>query len=393
MITAERNDLPGAEQQRELAGVLRGLRLAAGFTPEDFASEYKISPLQVKFIEDAAAIPARTHLHAYLELVDDDDARTRAHVLKLWMLVHKGHTARRHVRRDMRASVKPSTRSGRKPDDEETLLETTVIMTAPPLLNITSDADTTTHGRAQRPAAVSRQETRLTLSKPAWRRAAQVSKADSSLWPDPDLLHSAAVFAQALESIKKGTGLSYKMLAQATNDTNYPLASSTVHGMCTKPKLPASVDSLRCFIEVCGGDLRMQRRWAAAWQRLRQAAVDEKPETRAPSPLAADAEVARQLLIRATTETESRAPENTSDSPATTTASPGSNEVSSARSPVVWTLPEEVDGAVGKDRADEPQKLVEIVTREALPRLYLWLMPLIFVFGAVTGALLLSLLV
>ncbi|MDX8146384.1 hypothetical protein SK854_30020 [Lentzea sp. BCCO 10_0061] len=390
MITAERNDLPGAEQQRELAGVLRGLRLAAGTTLEDFASEYKISPLQVRFIEDAAAIPARTHLHAYLELVDDDP-RTRAHVLKLWSLVHKDHTARRHARRDMRASAKPPMRSGPNLDHEETLLETTVIMSGPPLLEIASDSAATAHSRGRRPAAINRQETRLTLSKPAWRRAAQVSKADSSLWPDPDLLRSAAEFAQALESIKKGTGLSYKMLAQATNDTNYPLASSTVHGMCTKPKLPASVDSVQCFIEVCGGDLRMQRRWAATWQRLRQAPVDSTPATRVPSELAADAEVARQLLVDATTETESLGAKDTADGSVTTSLCE-SGEENSGRSRLVWTPPEEVDDPDDNLREDEPLASPEVVTRNADPRLYLWLIPLVFVFGAVTGALLLSLL-
>ncbi|MFD4670189.1 hypothetical protein ACFWNN_10675 [Lentzea sp. NPDC058450] len=340
-VTADRNDLPGAEQQRELAGVLRGLRLAAGTSPEDFAAAYEISPLQVRFIEDAAAIPARTHLYAYLDLADDD-ARTRARVLKLWSLVHKSHTKRRHARRDHQASLRPNVpRPESPPEHEETLLETTVTM---------------------KPLPLSRQETRLTLSKPAWRRAAQVSKADSALWPDPGLLQSAAAFAQALESIKKGTGLSYKMLAQATSDTNYPLASSTVHGMCTKPKLPAGVDSVRCFIEVCGGDQRTQQRWAAAWQRLRQAPADA---TAASPALAADAEAARRLLIDATTENKPR---------------------------TVWTLPEEVTAAEDADEPGEPQEPAEVVTREALHRLLFWLLPLVFVFGAVTGALVLSLL-
>ncbi|MGI5501882.1 hypothetical protein [Lentzea sp. CA-135723] len=340
-VTAERNDLPGAEQQRELAGVLRGLRLAAGTSLEDFAAAYEISPLQVRFIEDGTAIPARTHLYAYLDLADDD-ARTRARVLKLWSLAHKSHTKRRHARRDLQASLQPNVAGPESPPEHgETLLETTVIM---------------------KPLPISRQETRLTLSKPAWRRAAQVSKADSALWPDPDLLPSATAFAQALESIKKGTGLSYKMLAQATSDTNYPLASSTVHGMCTKPKLPASVDSVRCFIEVCGGDQPTQHRWAAAWQRLRQAPSDAF--TASPE-LAADAEAARRLLVDATTET------------------------------AVWTLPEEVaaaEDAVRRGDLGEPHAPAEGVTREALRRLLLWLLPLVFVFGAVTGALVLSLL-
>lgn len=367
MITAERNDLPGAEQQHELAGVLRGLRLAAGITLEDFATEYEISPLQVKFIEDAAAIPSRAHLYAYLELVDDD-ARTRAQVLKLWSLVHKVHTERRHARRDAR-SVESSAQP--KPDSrrEEMLLETTVVMASPPVPNLAS-------ARNQRPAALRRQETRLTLSKPAWRRAAQVSKADSALWPDPDLLRSPAQFAQALESIKKGTGLSYKMLAQATTDTNYPLASSTVHGMCTKPKLPASVDSVRCFIEVCGGNHHTQRRWAAAWQRLRQAPVETAQSATVPSALTADAEAARQLLIDATTETEAF------DSDPT----PAARETAGGDSPMVWTLPEEVGTS---DNGEEQVAAARVITRGVDSRVYLWLMPLIFVLGAVTGALLL----
>ncbi|MGW4213327.1 hypothetical protein ACWEIJ_35450 [Lentzea sp. NPDC004789] len=281
MTTAERNQPSGVAPQCELAGVLRGLRLASGYTLDKFAIESGVSVLQLQYIEAGTAIPQRGQLHAYLELTSAE-SRPRAQALKLWSMAHQAHDERRKSRHSKSAA--------------ESATETTVVMSRSelPAFKPVTDGDNW-------PMSIHRQETRLTISKPSWRRAPQVSKADPSMWPPHELADTPEKFTQSLEAIKKSTGLSYKALAQATSDTHYPLATSTVHGMCTKPKLPANVDSVRCFILICGGDEKVQLGWAAAWQRLRQASASGPTVSHAvvDPDLADDAEAARQELIAA----------------------------------------------------------------------------------------------
>lgn len=370
MTAAQQGKVPSAQGQ--LAGVLRGLRQAAGLSPAKFAATATLPELQVKLIEEGSALPSRDALHAYLE-VAGAPPRARAQAMTLWSMAHKGHEERRKSRRASHA------------DDggpQTVLMSQAETQALHEFLEDPSAMHYAGRGRGREITT-----TRLTLSKPSWRRAAQTSQADHDLWPLPEDVTSNCEFTRALEGIKRSTGLSYKALAEASSRTNYPLATSTVHAMCTKPRLPHSVDSVRCFIRICGGDDLLVRRWGVAWQRLRQA--DTRPlavvEPSAIEPaVAAAAEVGRQQLVEANSDVEVAREQFVEVNVDEEDVKVEENVVL-LHPQAVWVGPDEM---VKKDAAAE---VVSVSTPARLRQGLLWV--LVFVLGMATGALLLHLLI
>lgn len=370
-----------ASAQDELAGVLRGLRQAAGLSPVEFARRAAIPELQIKLIEAEHALPSRDALHAYLEIAAATP-QSRANAMKLWSLARKGHEERRKARHAVRT------------DDDGP-----ATMLLPPVDEVDDEdarvwMDNVSNYRGRSGGGREIADTRLSLSKPSWRRTAQTSQADPTLWPAPEQIGSTKVFVESLEGIKRSTGMSYKALAEASARTSYPLAISTVHAMCTKERLPSSVESLRCFIRICGADVRLANRWTGAWQRLRQ--VTEKPQTEH----AADAEAARHMLIAANIESTvingnlKTAPVTEDDaksaagaevvveSMATSTAA--SEDVGHLESARVWTLPD--DMIMNASESSPPTAALSSRLRRTV------LLVSVFLLGTGTGALMLHLL-
>lgn len=224
-----------------LARALREFRLASGLSREQMAKRLQIPLSQLITVEQGRTTVSRDVLHAYLEVADQP---TWTRLMKLWKTTNQ-------------------------PDD------------GPEAEIVQQILSTVQQQGTLAPFNES-------LSKPAWRRSVAVSRANPALWPSPDLITTIPEFIEALECIKKSTGMSYKNLAKASEREGHPLSSSLIHSMCTK-KPPGNAQVLRCFIKICNGATADADRWAQAWQRLVQNTelVDE-PSTPAPEYLDVD---------------------------------------------------------------------------------------------------------
>lgn len=243
----------------ELAAALGALRRGSRLSSAEFEARTRLSRLRVMAIENALGTPTREILHAYLDACEPDEA-TRRRIRNLW-------EAARQV-----AGVVPLTASLLSAIEEADrhrrhLPESTEARTTTGLLRALVSAQDMPEPR------LTVDEFKVSLTKPAWRRSLAVSQADTTLWPNPETITTVSEFVRAFLEIKNSTGLSYEALSNASKQFRYPLARSTVHALCTKEKLPASPDSVECFITICGGSKTDVEAWRTAWQRLTQQAA------------------------------------------------------------------------------------------------------------------------
>jgi hypothetical protein len=221
---------------------------------DEFCGRSGISKLRMTMVEHAqGGVPDRRILTAYLETCQPDEA-TRHRVRELWNLATATETAAEPGASGLEAVVESVEQAGQHSAATNTHLAR-IPDADDAIASLLTAASTDVH---------------YSLAKPAWRRSTAVSRADTSLWPEPDTIASSAQFTEALLAIKMSTGLSYKALAVASQRHSYPLARSTLHALCTRQKLPASPQPLDCFIEICGGSKTDIQRWRMAWQRLSQ---------------------------------------------------------------------------------------------------------------------------
>jgi transcriptional regulator with XRE-family HTH domain len=233
---------PGAVAR--LAEALTALRRDSGLTMDQFAATVGLSKPRLMMAETGNLVPDHDVIYAYLEL--PRLLPTQRHRLRsLW-----GQAQR--VRRGTAAA-------GLDP----VLAQLDTYQPRQVLMRDDDDLH---------------QDVDLTLTKPSWRRSVTKSQANPKLWPDPAKITNVEEFTTALSTIKSSTGLSYEALAAASQRASYPLARSTVHALCTKPRLPSSPKAVACFIDICGGRRADVEAWTSTWQRLaQQRAVDANP--------------------------------------------------------------------------------------------------------------------
>jgi len=210
----------GRVDRTVLAGALQALRRDSGYSVEEFARLSGLSVVLLGQAESGRSVPARDVISGYLQ-ASDAQASTRAMIRKTWERA--------------------------RATGAETMPSIAVDATGPDTVIVT---------------------------KPALRRLQGSSSADPALWPHPDDVTSVEEFTAAFMCIKESTGMSYTRLAEASGRVGYPLARTTIHGLCTKKKLPGTSSQVECFIAICGGDPALRRAWCQTWQRLKTASPE-----------------------------------------------------------------------------------------------------------------------
>jgi hypothetical protein len=96
------------------------------------------------------------------------------------------------------------------------------------------------------------------------------AQGDPRQWPDPEQITTPAEFAATMHAIRAASGLSYARLSVVTGDFAYPMSKSSVHALCTKPRLPSQRLAMESFLLACGASEDQLEPWRKAWQRVQQ---------------------------------------------------------------------------------------------------------------------------
>ncbi|MGW6932903.1 hypothetical protein ACWGE0_22795 [Lentzea sp. NPDC054927] len=219
---------PEASGKEFVAVALQALRRASMLTPTEFAERADLSLADVGLAE-RGTVPWNV-LNQYLAAADATEA-DRRFIHELWEQSQRRHTA---------------PQAGAQVDRAEDI---SAARTVPILV-------------AARPASAS------PTGAPT-RRQVTPSCPDTTEWPDPATIQTAPEFQLGFEKLKNSTGASYARLAKVAEGLGYPLPRTTLHNLCTRPRLPMSPEMVSTFVAACGGDEQTVRAWVAAWRRLR----------------------------------------------------------------------------------------------------------------------------
>jgi hypothetical protein len=118
------------------------------------------------------------------------------------------------------------------------------------------------------------------------------AQGDPRQWPDPEQVTTPAEFAATMHAIRAASGMSYARLSVVTGDFSYPMSKSSVHALCTKPRLPSQRLAMESFLLACGASEDQLEPWRKAWQRVQQNSALPAPPAQAPADPPAGAETA-----------------------------------------------------------------------------------------------------
>lgn len=235
-----------------VAVALQALRRASMLTPTEFAERANLSLTQVGLAE-RGTVPWNV-LNGYLAAAEVDDV-DRRFVHELWQQVQQ---------HDAPHPGKPVDRA-----EDNSVVRTVLVTTM------------------SRPASTPPGSTSV-------RRPIKPPCPDITMWPDPARIGTPPEFQLGFATLKNSTGASYARLAKVAEGLGYPLPRTTLHNLCTRPRLPMSAEVVSTFVAACGGDEQTVRAWVAAWQRLRTMTGDAGMASMKQAVSAAEHEPARE---------------------------------------------------------------------------------------------------